>query len=207
MAQGWLSQHFNRCLQAALVGNYEKAWRQYTTFIRPKPSELIQPTIETLTRVMINLMRGREPSTPDLKFAGFIPSNFAIKNVKTGLCIHPKTGDNPVPDGTIAHLWEGCDDDYVKFEFTDSGAIRHITSGKCLHPHSGRIVRGIRFHFWSGCDLEYLPFQYRLDRNLFHLKSGQCLVPVGTSMPVRMTQLNIWDYCAEDERTTFELAP
>ncbi|KAI9135962.1 hypothetical protein BKA69DRAFT_269729 [Paraphysoderma sedebokerense] len=203
---GWISQHFDRFMQSAVVGNYAEAWRQIHFFVTEQRRQLeTHPIVLAWERSMGLLMKGEQPPVGDLQYAGFLPPKFAIQNKQTGLCIHPKSGDNNVPDGTVAHLWTGCDADYVKYEFTRTGAIRHVKSGKCLHPNQGKSDRGTRFHFWSGCDLDYLPFQLRADGNLQHVKSNQCLVPVGTFRPRNGTPLNIWDYCAKDDRTTYNI--
>ena len=121
-------------------------------------------------------------------------SPFSIKLRNTNKCLHPEGGDWNAGQGTNLVLWEGCNEDRLKYKvFTNGvgGSIQHyrppgtVLGGKCLWPENGgnnRIAaRNEVIKFKSGCD-DSQPGQmahtlrYTLENGkIINNKSGLCL--------------------------------
>ncbi|KAI9142922.1 hypothetical protein BKA69DRAFT_224946 [Paraphysoderma sedebokerense] len=203
--QGFISQHFDRFMQSSLTGNIPKAWKEINFYFNELVTN-VERISEAFERSMIVMMRGEQPPTADLQLAGLLPGRrFALQNVASRRCLEPRTGAAAVPDGTPVQFGQACEAEHAKFEFTETGAIRHVKSGKCIHPVGGRTDRNTALHFWTGCDQDYLPFRYSSSRNLVHVKSGNCLIPVGTTPPGVGRQVRLFDFCAVNAITNFNL--
>ena len=121
-------------------------------------------------------------------------SPFSIKLRNTNKCLHPEGGDWNAGQGTNLVLWEGCNEDRLKYKvFTNGvgGSIQHyrppgtVLGGKCLWPENvgnNRIAaRNEVIKFKSGCD-DSQPGQmahtlrYTLENGkIINNKSGLCL--------------------------------
>lgn len=125
-----------------------------------------------------------------------------IKQVSSGMCIHPGGGAAFPTNGTLAVLWDSCsEENRLKFELTKDGAIRHANTGKCLHPNGGSSnpLNGTTLVFDDGCDEARLQFNLTSSGSLKHKTSGKCVHPSGgSSTPVNGTALVLHDGCDED---------
>ena len=66
---------------------------------------------------------------------------------------------NP-PNGTPLVFWDGCDEDRLKFERLSNGAIKHVSSGRCIHPNGGSPTpdNGTLLVLHDGCNEDRLTF-------------------------------------------------
>lgn len=100
--------------------------------------------------------------------------NFSIMNSASGMCVHPNGGS--ASNGTLAILYEGCEEARLQFTLTAAGSIKHLGTGMCLHPSGGATnpANGTALVFWGGCDEARLRFQWQ-DNQLRHVSSGKCV--------------------------------
>jgi hypothetical protein len=133
-------------------------------------------------------------------------SYFSIRH-NSGKCLHPAGGSSNPSNGTRAVLYDGCDEDRLKFSLTPQGVLKHKASGRCLHPQGGSATPGnntnIVFH--DGCDNEsVLSFIFNDKGSIQHKSSGRCIHPAGgSSNPGNNTGLVLHDGCGPSPVTTF----
>ena len=104
-----------------------------------------------------------------------VSPNFSIMNSASGMCVHPSGGSAP-SNGTLAILYEGCEEARLQFTLTAAGSIKHLESGMCLHPSGGATnpANGTALVFWNGCDEARLQFEWQ-NNQLRHISSGKCV--------------------------------
>lgn len=149
----------------------------------------------------------------------------ALKHI-SGKCVHPlgwfnnKSQDQNNPDNeTPAVLYDGCGERKNQFEFTDSGSIKHIPSGKCLHPAGWFDGKGndqmnprndTPLVLWGSCGEAKTEFRMLDNGAIQHKPSGKCIHPSGwfdgngndQMNPRNDTPLVLYDGC-DDPKNKF----
>ncbi len=125
-------------------------------------------------------------------------SPFSIRN-KSGKCIHPSGGI--ANNGTELVIYDGCDEDRLKFEFTPRGSLKH-KSGKCVHPNGGTAKKGVHLVYHDGCDEDRLKFEFTPTGALKHTQTGLCVHPENASSS-NNTKLLLWDSCETNNGTNY----
>jgi hypothetical protein len=88
-----------------------------------------------------------------------ITSNGSLQNSYTGRCVHVEGGafeNENVENNTRLGWYGGCNEYRTKFEFLPNGAIKHVSSGKCIHPLD---TEGPELVLFDGCtNIDYITF-------------------------------------------------
>jgi hypothetical protein len=76
------------------------------------------------------------------------------------LCMIPYTYDQPPTNNTRLGHTTTCDTPANAFEYTWYGSLRHVASGKCIHPYGGATnpASGTDLVLHDGCDISRLRF-------------------------------------------------
>ncbi|MGI9310248.1 MAG: hypothetical protein ACR2P7_01800 [bacterium] len=121
----------------------------------------------------------------------------------SGLCAQPwrfKTTNNI----SLRLMVKDCDRhiEAMYFEMLPSGVIRHVQSGKCVHPDGGRHTpyddTVLVLH--DGCTKGNLKFRLRENGTIQHQVTGKCINPQGGRLvPGNETRLVLHKHCTGTE--------
>ena len=99
----------------------------------------------------------------------------------------------------------------LNFMLTNTGAIKHIKTGKCVHPkgNSARPGDNTRLVLYDGCTLERIRFEYSQTTGILtHLTSGKCVRPDGASLvPNTDTRMVLHKDCNAGMAIAFDFIP
>jgi agarase len=155
---------------------------------------------------------GTPPASTRERPTGF----FAIKH-NSGKCIHPQGGTEYPTNGTIAVLFDGCDEKKNDFELTSNGSLKH-SSGMCLRARpntgtgglfggllqaaSGLADNNAELIFVEDCEGRG-KFEFLGNGAIKHVNSDKCIHPSGGSdNPANDTKLVVYDGC-DDNKVKF----
>ncbi|KAJ3124689.1 hypothetical protein HK098_000928 [Nowakowskiella sp. JEL0407] len=184
---------------------------QYITIQANSPSTttrttfLTSQTVSTTLNVASSLQTSQTTtsslpspsSTPQPQSPSPSPSitGFSIKHVGSGKCLYPNNG-SPNPDNNSpAVLFPACDSPLSKFTQTASGALLHISSGKCLHSRVANPDNDSDVEFYNACNDPFSQFQL-VGSKLKHVASGKCVhVYLGGVNPADGMHLVFYNQC------------
>ena len=65
-------------------------------------------------------------------------------------------------DDAAIYLSDDCDSNNSRFVQTDQFSVRHIATGKCIHPYWGALdpAVGTKLVIFRGCDEKRLQFKF-----------------------------------------------
>ena len=127
----------------------------------------------------------------------------------SGLCAEPqnhRTNNNT----TIVLTEHNCnvESSMLNFEWLENGAILHKISGKCIHPHGGRITpyNNTRLVLHEDCTKATVRFEMLENGAIKHATGGYCIRPSGHSrlQPHEGTRLELHEKCDAGRELAFE---
>ncbi|AWB68881.1 agarase [Saccharobesus litoralis] len=128
-------------------------------------------------------------------------ANTVVKQDTSGMCFNTANGSANPANGTEVVLSSNCSGGAAGFSWTSGGSVKHIATGKCIHPGgSATPDNGQKLVLWDGCDFaDRVKFDATWNSSLQHVSGGKCVHPNGGSAnPAEGTGLVLWDGCNED---------
>jgi hypothetical protein len=119
---------------------------------------------------------------------------FEIQHESSGKCLSVASTDNNAPI-----VYATCDPARDKWEIGPNGSLKHVSSGKCIHPLGGEVLANDQHAvLHEGCGEDRLKFEWTPNGSLKHSRSGKCIHPKGGSpTPAEGTQAVYWGSCDE----------
>ncbi|GAA1184096.1 ricin-type beta-trefoil lectin domain protein [Kitasatospora gansuensis] len=104
---------------------------------------------------------------------------------------------NGTANGTTLTLWDCTGSSVQKFQFSSSGEVKHVQSGRCITPRGNSYSNGTVLTLWdcTGASVQKWNVGSHYDRGnnrttpLFN--SGQCITNEGNSF-ANGTQMTLW---------------
>ncbi|WP_437284293.1 hypothetical protein [Sorangium sp. So ce406] len=141
-------------------------------------------------------------------FAKITPRDYALSSAveeykivqhTSGKCFAPEGGALNPADNTPLVLSSSCSTLASSFRVLDSGLLKHVPSGRCVHPDQGTAYNNVGLILNGYCGPEArLSFDVTSGGSLQNAETGRCVHPQGGSAtPAEGTDLIFYDGCDE----------
>ncbi|WP_437730186.1 hypothetical protein [Sorangium sp. So ce1335] len=141
-------------------------------------------------------------------FAEITPRDYALSSAvdeykivqyTSGKCFVPQGGATMPANDTPLVLSSSCSTLASSFRVLDSGLLKHVPSGMCVHPNQGTAYNNVGLILNGYCGPEVrLSFDVTSGGSLQNAETGRCVHPQGGSAnPAEGTDLIFHDGCDE----------
>ncbi|WP_437498638.1 hypothetical protein [Sorangium sp. So ce1099] len=141
-------------------------------------------------------------------FAQITPRDYALSSAvdeykivqhTSGKCFAPEGGATKPANDTPLVLSSSCSTLASSFRVLDSGLLKHVSSGMCVHPNQGTAYNNVGLILNGYCGPEVrLSFDVTSGGSLQNAETGRCVHPEGGSAtPAEGTDLIFHDGCDE----------
>ncbi len=134
--------------------------------------------------------------------------SYKVVQATSGKCFAAPGNQVDPANNVSLILTSQCDSMATSFVLESNGMLKHMASGKCVHPHQGTAGIGVTLVFFGSCAPEArLLFQRTPFGSLKHIQTGLCVHPQGGSpTPSDGTPLVFWNSC-DEARLKFDFIP